>query len=65
MPTSITTFISIMLFYAILSSVIGPVIFYYIGNKSVKMAGYGFVIFSIISIILWFTYGQKWYNNLF
>ena len=59
MPTSITTFISIMLFYAILSSVIGPVIFYYIGNKSVKMAGYGFVIFSIISIILWFTYGQK------
>lgn len=59
MPTSITTFISIMLFYAFLSSVIGPVIFYYIGNKSLKMAGYGFVIFSIISIILWFTYGQK------
>lgn len=59
MPTSITTFISVMLFYSILSSVIGPVIFYYIGNKSLKMAGYGFVIFSIISIILWFTYGQK------
>jgi hypothetical protein len=57
--SSNTTFISIMLFYAVLSSIIGPLIFYYVGNKSLKMAGYGFVIFSIVSILLWFNYGQK------
>jgi hypothetical protein len=50
---------SIMLFYAILSCVVGPVIFYYIGNHSLQFAGYGFVIFSIISIILWVVKGRK------
>jgi hypothetical protein len=53
------TFIYIMLFYAFLSYFLGPIIFYYLGNKSLKNAGYGFVIFSIISIALWFGYGQK------
>ena len=62
MSNSIITFMSIMLFYAILSCVIGPVIFYYLGKKSLKNAGYGFVIFSIINIILWFVYGQKMVN---
>jgi hypothetical protein len=62
MTNSITTFMSIMLFYAILSFIIGPLIFYYVGKKSLKMAGYGFVIFSIINIILWFVYGQKMVN---
>ena len=52
------TFIMIMLFYAVLSSVIGPLIFYYLGNKSLKNAGTGFVVFSIISIVLWYTKGQ-------
>jgi hypothetical protein len=50
---------SIMLFYAILSCLIGPLIFYYVGNRSLQMAGNGFVIFSIISIILWYTKGRK------
>jgi hypothetical protein len=59
MSSSVTTFISIMAFYAVLSSIIGPLIFYFIGGKSLKMAGYGFVVFSIINIILWFKYGQK------
>ena len=59
MSSSVTTFISMMAFYAILSSIIGPLIFYYVGGKSLKVAGYGFVVFSIVSIILWFKYGQK------
>jgi hypothetical protein len=59
MSSNITTFISIMIFYAILSSVIGPIIFYYLGNKSLQMAGYGFIVFSIISILLWYMYGRK------
>jgi hypothetical protein len=59
MSSNITTFISIMIFYAILSSVIGPIIFYYLGNKSLQMAGYGFIVFSIISMLLWYLYGRK------
>ena len=59
MSSNITTFISIMIFYAILSSVIGPIIFYYLGNKSLQMAGYGFIVFSIISMLLWYIYGRK------
>ena len=53
------TFISIMVFYAILSSVIGPLLFYFIGNKSLQSAGNGFVVFSIISILLWYSKGRK------
>ena len=59
MSSNITTFISIMIFYAILSSVIGPIIFYYLGNKSLQMAGYGFIVFSMISMLLWYIYGRK------
>ena len=59
MRSNITTFMSIMFFYAILSSVIGPIIFYYLGNKSLQMAGYGFIVFSIISMFLWYVYGRK------
>ena len=53
------TFISIMVFYAILSSVIGPILFYFFGNKSLQSAGNGFVVFSIISILLWYSKGRK------
>ena len=59
MNGNVMTFIYIMLFYAFLSYFLGPIIFYYLGNKSLKNAGYGFVVFSIISIALWFGYGQK------
>lgn len=55
----LTTFMSIMLFYAVLASVVGPALFYYLGGKTYQMAGYGFVAFSIINIFLWFNYGQK------
>jgi hypothetical protein len=57
------TFSMIMLFYAVLSSVIGPLIFYYLGNKTLKNAGTGFVVFSIISIALWYSKGQQMIMN--
>ena len=53
------TFSYIMLFYAVLSFILGPIIFYFLGNKSLQSAGNGFVMFSIISIMLWFIYGRK------
>lgn len=59
MTEKLATFTYIMLFYAILSSVIGPVIFYFLGGNSLQAAGNGFVLFSIISILLWYTKGRK------
>jgi hypothetical protein len=61
--TKLMTFSMIMLFYAVLSSVIGPLIFYYLGNKTLKNAGTGFVVFSIISIALWYSKGQQMIMN--
>ena len=52
------TFIGIMVFYAILTFVIFPVGFYYLVNNSLMTAGNGFVVGSLISIILWFAFGR-------
>ena len=59
MNSKIMTFIYIMIFYAFLSSFLGPLIFYYLGSKSLQSAGYGFIVFSLISIALWYGYGRK------
>jgi hypothetical protein len=53
------TFIGIMAFYALLSYVIFPLIFYYLGKKKLTNAGYGFITGSIVSIVLWLTVGNK------
>ena len=57
--SKLQTFASIMLFYAILSFILGPILFYYLGNKNLENAGYGFVFFSIVSIGLWFKFGKS------
>jgi hypothetical protein len=49
---------SIMLFYAILACVIGPVIGYKITHTKEGL-GNGFVAGSILSILLWYVYGKK------
>jgi hypothetical protein len=56
---SVVRFAQIMLFYAVLACIVGPALFYVFGNRSLKNAGNGFVAGSIVSIILWFTYGRK------
>ena len=53
------TFISIMLFYIVLSYVIMPLVFYYAFGKTLLSAGNGFVAGSIVSILLWYFYGSK------
>jgi len=52
-------FSTIMLFYIILSYVIGPVAGYYLLGKTAAAAGHGFVVGSIISILLWYSVGSK------
>ena len=52
-------FIGIMIFYAVLSYILFPVVFYYLMGKSLASAGIGFVVGSLISIMLWFGFGSK------
>jgi hypothetical protein len=59
MSPSMFIFLRIMLFYIFVSYILFPVGFYYAFNHSLKYAGYGYVIGSIISILLWQFYGSK------
>lgn len=59
MSAGFNKFLSIMMFYILLSYVIGPAIFYYFVQKSLTSAGNGFVLGSVISIGLWYIAGSK------
>lgn len=59
MNNSVWIFIKIMLFYVFLSYLIMPIIFYYSFGKNLMSAGNGFVVGSILSIVLWYIYGSK------
>ena len=48
-----------MIFYAILTYIIGPLFFYFLIEKSAASAGNGFVAGAILSIILWYGIGSK------
>jgi hypothetical protein len=52
-------FIRIMLFYIVLTYLVFPVIFYYTMGKTKKVAGLGFMIGSVVSMLLWQFYGSK------
>jgi len=54
-----SVFTRIMLFYILLSYVLFPAIFYFTMGKSLRQAGRGFVVGSIISLLLWQFYGSK------
>jgi hypothetical protein len=59
MNPELSTFIGIMVFYILLSYVIGPVLFYYAFGKTLKSAGNGFIVGSLVSITLWHFAGSK------
>ena len=59
MDKNTTMFIQIMLFYILLSYVIFPAGFYYYFNNSLAAAGNGFMVGSIISIIMWYAAGKN------
>ena len=56
MMKGLNTFIGVMLFYVVLSYVLFPLAFYYFVEKSLMSAGNGFVVGSIVSVLLWFTF---------
>ena len=49
-------FIGVMVFYAILSYVIMPAAFYFFVEKNLNSAGNGFVVGSLLSVVLWFNF---------
>jgi hypothetical protein len=52
-----STFISVMVFYMVLTYVIFVMGGYMLGG--IDMAGNGFVAGSIVSLLLWFMYGKS------
>jgi hypothetical protein len=59
MDSNLRTFLGIMVFYILLSYVFFPLGFYYLVEKSLRSAGNGFIIGSILSILLWVGVGKK------
>jgi hypothetical protein len=59
MDSKLRLFISIMLFYIILSYLLFPLAFYYLVEKSLSSAGNGFIVGSLISVALWLSVGRK------
>ena len=53
------TFMSIMLFYIFISFILFPFGFYYGLGKTLENAGNGYVVGSLVSLGLWFTFGKK------
>lgn len=53
------TFGGIMFFYILLSYVFFPLAFYYLIESTLSSAGNGFVVGSLISVLLWLFYGSK------
>jgi hypothetical protein len=52
-------FTGIMIFYILLSYLFFPLIFYYAFGRNLISAGNGFIVGSIISMLLWYFYGKK------
>ena len=59
MDPKFTMFMQIMLFYILLSYVIMPSAFYFYNGKSLAAAGNGFVVGSILSLIMWYVAGKN------
>jgi len=59
MDKKVQTFMGIMAFYALLSCVLGPLAFYYLVDNTLLSAGNGFMVGSVLSILLWNVFGKK------
>jgi hypothetical protein len=53
----------IMVFYVLISYILFPLIGYVMFGKTLQSAGHGFVVGSLISVALWYTYGRTLVND--
>jgi len=49
----LSKFAMVMAFYAILACILMPVLFYYLLGKTLLSAGNGFMVGSVVNILLW------------
>ncbi len=54
---NITKYTGVMAFYAVLTYLLFPVIAYFLFGKTLEAAGNGFIVGSIVSVVLWKGYG--------
>ena len=59
MSLKLQMFVGIMAFYALLAYVVFPVGFYYLVEKSLSSAGNGFIVGSVVAVILWLVVGKN------
>ena len=49
-----------MAFYAILACILMPLFFYYVLDNTLMSAGNGFIIGSVVSVLLWNFFGYHY-----
>ncbi len=54
---NITKYTGVMAFYAVLTYLLFPAIAYFLFGKTLDAAGNGFIVGSIVSVVLWRVYG--------
>ncbi len=54
---NITKYTGVMAFYAVITYLLFPVIAYFLFGKTLEAAGNGFIVGSVISVVLWKIYG--------
>jgi len=55
---NITKYAGVMAFYAVLTYLLFPLIAYFFFGKTLEAAGNGFIVGSVVSIILWRMVGM-------
>lgn len=53
----ITKYTGVMVFYAVLTYILFPAIAYLLFGKTLESVGNGFIVGSIVSVVLWKVYG--------
>jgi hypothetical protein len=56
---NLTKYTSVMVFYAVLTYLLFPAASYFFFGKTLEAAGNGFIVGSIVSIVLWRMVGTK------
>ena len=54
---NLTKYTGVMVFYVVLTYIIFPAIAYFLFGKTLEAAGNGFIVGSVVSVVLWKFYG--------
>ena len=57
MNLNITKYAGVMAFYAVLTYILFPAIAYFLFGKTLEAVGNGFIVGSVVSVVLWKVYG--------